>query len=84
MPFRLVLAGNKCDLGDEYRQVSFEMGQQLANEWNCQFVETSAKERINIDRSFEILVRELREMRTLLLDESNEQPQQNECHCKIL
>jgi GTPase SAR1 family protein len=39
--------GNKTDLENE-RTVSREAGQALANQWNCSFVETSAKSRANV------------------------------------
>lgn len=44
----MVLVGNKCDLEDE-RVVSKERGQALAREFNCTFMETSAKNRVNVD-----------------------------------
>ena len=43
----LILVGNKTDLEAE-RTVSREAGQTLANQWNCTFVETSAKSRANV------------------------------------
>ncbi|KAH8853516.1 Ras-related protein isoform 2 [Schistosoma japonicum] len=48
--FPLTLVGNKCDLEDE-RSVGKEQGQNLAKKWNCQFMETSAKSRINVQES---------------------------------
>ncbi|VDM22842.1 unnamed protein product [Hydatigera taeniaeformis] len=43
----IVLVGNKCDLEDE-RAVGKEEGQKLARRWNCSFMETSAKSKINV------------------------------------
>ncbi|VDD81535.1 unnamed protein product [Mesocestoides corti] len=43
----IVLVGNKCDLEDE-RAVGKEEGQKLARQWNCTFMETSAKSKINV------------------------------------
>ncbi len=43
----LILVGNKTDLENE-RAVSREAGQALASQWNCPFVETSAKIRANV------------------------------------
>lgn len=43
----IVLVGNKCDLEDE-RAVGKEEGQKLARQWNCTFMETSAKLKINV------------------------------------
>lgn len=44
----LVLVGNKCDL-DAERVVGREQGQNLARSWNCAFMETSAKAKINVN-----------------------------------
>lgn len=49
----IVLLGNKSDL--EERQVSYEEGQKLAQEFNVMFMETSAYKNINIKESFECL-----------------------------
>jgi hypothetical protein len=43
----LVLVGNKIDLESE-RMVSKEKGQELAKEFNCTFLESSAKYRTNV------------------------------------
>lgn len=55
----MVVVGNKCDLESE-RQVSKAEGQDLAKSFNCPFLETSAKSRINVEESFFELVREIR------------------------
>lgn len=44
----MVLVGNKCDLEDE-RVVGKELGKSLANQFNCSFMETSAKAKINVN-----------------------------------
>lgn len=44
----MVLVGNKCDLEDE-RVVGKELGKQLAQQFNCSFMETSAKAKINVN-----------------------------------
>lgn len=44
----MVLVGNKCDLEDE-RVVGREQGQQLARTFGCAFMETSAKQRVNVN-----------------------------------
>lgn len=49
--FPCIVVGNKCDLEDE-RVVLKQEGQDLANKWNCPFVETSAKLMININQIF--------------------------------
>lgn len=49
----IILLGNKCDLDE--RKVTFEEGQSLAEEYNIQFMETSAYKDINITESFQSL-----------------------------
>ena len=44
----MILVGNKCDLEDE-RVVGKDQGQNLARNWNCAFLETSAKSKINVN-----------------------------------
>ena len=46
-----VLVGNKCDL-DHKRQVSFDNGKELAEKYGIKFMETSAKDTVNIDELF--------------------------------
>ena len=46
-----ILVGNKCDL-DSKRQVSFDNGKEVADKYGIKFLETSAKETVNIDELF--------------------------------
>jgi GTPase KRas protein len=57
--FPMVVVGNKCDLEGE-RDVSRQEGEALARSFGCKFIETSAKSRINVDRAFYDIVREIR------------------------
>ena len=73
--FPVVIVANKCDLEFE-RQVGqngtplshsnasshafSSEGRDLAKHYNCKFIETSAKQRINVDEAFSALVREIR------------------------
>ena len=41
--------GNKCDIDEHKRVVSYSKGQALANEFGIKFFETSAKSNINVD-----------------------------------
>ena len=43
--------GNKCDL-NEKREVTFEEGQEMAKHFGIEFLETSAKDVININECF--------------------------------
>lgn len=51
----VLIVGNKCDLESE-RQVSYEEGLAFARSLGCSFVETSAKQRINVGEAFYSLV----------------------------
>jgi len=46
-----ILVGNKCDLVDK-REVSKELGKQLADSYGIPFIETSAKSNENIEKLF--------------------------------
>ncbi|KAG0214121.1 Ras GTPase [Mortierella sp. GBA30] len=70
--FPVMLVGNKCDLEHE-RQVSTHEGRELAKQFNSRLIETSAKERINVDESFYMLVRMIRRFNK----ETHNQPQQD-------
>jgi small GTP-binding protein len=54
----MVLVGNKCDL-EEARAVSLEEGRAKAEKFKAIHLETSAKNRININEIFENVVREV-------------------------
>ncbi|CAK7262442.1 RAS1 protein [Sporothrix epigloea] len=57
--FPMVVVGNKCDLESE-REVTRQEGEALARSFGCKFIETSAKSRINVDKAFYDIVREIR------------------------
>ena len=54
----LVLVGNKTDL-TERRQVTYEVGKQLAEEMKAVFIETSAKENLNVNDIFVLAVSQM-------------------------
>lgn len=68
--FPMVVVGNKSDLEGE-RQVSYEEGLELARKFNCDFIETSAKQRINVEESFFQLVRAIQRFQR---GDSHQQP----------
>jgi len=59
----IVLAGNKCDLPDDDREVTLEQGEKKKVEWKCGFYECSAKEQKNIEELFHECVRQIRKIR---------------------
>lgn len=62
-PVPVMLVGNKSDKVTE-RAVSSQEGQALARELGCDFVETSAKNSINVQDAFYNVVRSLRAQRS--------------------
>ncbi|KAI8816519.1 small G-protein Ras2 [Fimicolochytrium jonesii] len=58
----MILIGNKCDRVAE-REVSKEEGQHLARKLNCDFMESSAKTCLNVDKAFYQVVRAIRHQR---------------------
>ena len=61
-PAPVMLVGNKCDRVTE-REVSTQEGSALARQLNCDFVEASAKNCINVEKAFYDVVRQLRKQR---------------------
>jgi len=57
---RMVLVGNKCDLNDA-RVISMDAAKELAEQLGVEYFETSAKDNINISRTFDTLVDEISE-----------------------
>ncbi|XP_031550814.1 ras-like protein RAS2 [Actinia tenebrosa] len=58
--FPMIIAGNKSDLEYE-RTVSTAEGQELARQLRIPYLETSAKQRTNVDQAFHDLVRAIRQ-----------------------
>ncbi|PKC14411.1 ras-domain-containing protein [Rhizophagus irregularis] len=55
----LMLVGNKCDKITE-REVSREEGMNMARKLRCEFIESSAKTCVNVERAFYTVVRMIR------------------------
>ncbi|XP_054154505.1 ras-related protein Ral-A-like isoform X2 [Oppia nitens] len=68
VPF--ILVGNKADL-DERRRVSVDEAHRLANGWKVPYIETSAKTRLNVDRVFFDLMREIQKQKLSDKETSN-------------
>ena len=54
----MVLVGNKSDLEDE-RVVGKDQGHNLSKQFNCSFLESSAKLKVNVNEIFFDLVRQI-------------------------
>uniref|UniRef100_A0A915JMF4 small monomeric GTPase n=1 Tax=Romanomermis culicivorax TaxID=13658 RepID=A0A915JMF4_ROMCU len=60
----ILLVGNKSDLSSE-RKVSLELAKQRSAQWGVEYVETSAKTKINVDKVFYDLMREIKRRKLL-------------------
>jgi GTPase KRas protein len=60
--FPIKLVGNNCERTTE-REVSTEEGHALAREFGCEFLEASAKNCINVEKTFYNVVRMIRKQR---------------------
>lgn len=60
---KIILIGNKCDLDASSiftkRVISIEEGQTFANQYNLDYIETSAKTGKNINKAFEVVTQDL-------------------------
>ncbi|KAH6721484.1 P-loop containing nucleoside triphosphate hydrolase protein [Leptodontidium sp. 2 PMI_412] len=62
-----IVAGNKCDL-QESRQVPAQVGLEWARKHGCGFMETSARNTVNIEETFALIIRRVVEARRLAQD----------------
>ncbi|CZR50647.1 uncharacterized protein PAC_00521 [Phialocephala subalpina] len=60
--FPMIVVGHHCDR-EKDRQISKEEGEALARSFGCPFLEASAERRINVEKAFYDLVREIRRHR---------------------
>ena len=63
MPF--VLVGNKCDLDESKRQISWSRAGGRAQIWNVSYVETSAKSGYNVNNVFCDLIKEIQSRKNI-------------------
>ena len=50
---KAVLVGNDCNSPN--RKLKYDQGKQLADSYNIKYIETSAKENINVEEAFQVL-----------------------------
>lgn len=74
-----IVAGNKCDLHAEARQVPAAMGLEWARARGCGFMETSARLEVNIEETFALIVRRVVEARRMMADGTYD-PHNNNTH----
>lgn len=55
-----MLVGNKSDMADQ-RQVTTEEGQELAAAYQMPFLETSARNSLNVDEAFVTMTKEIKD-----------------------
>ncbi|CAO3639607.1 unnamed protein product [Cunninghamella blakesleeana] len=79
----LILVGNKCDKITE-REVSREEGLNMSKHLKCDFIETSAKTCVNVERSFYTVVRTIRANREGLNQSNNKKKKDKGKKCTIL
>ena len=75
-PAPIMLVGNKCDRVTE-REVSAREGYALARELSCDFIETSAKNCINVEKAFYDVVRQLRLQRSQVIAARHNRPRRD-------
>jgi len=82
--FPMVMVGNKCDLPADLRQVSLQAGNDLAKRLECNFMETSAKLKTNVDEAFYQLVRLIRKRRKEAIKYSGPSRKPTKPKCTLL
>ncbi|EJD41938.1 GTP-binding protein Rheb [Auricularia subglabra TFB-10046 SS5] len=73
-PVVAVIVGQKAD--SSRRVVAKEAGQKLADKLGCAFVETSARDNVNVDKAFQLLMSEMEKRYPTKVPES---PRTSEC-----
>jgi Ras-related protein Ral-A len=77
IPF--ILVGNKADLA-KIRKVSEEEAKNRAREWNCNYYETSAKTRENVDKVYTELMRKIKNRKDSSKERENK-AKRSKCVC---
>jgi len=71
----IIIVGNKCDLEDD-RVVDKDQGKALEKQFNCEYIETSAKNKINVNECFAKIVRKI--------ESKSSEPRKKKKGCAIL
>ncbi|KXS18230.1 hypothetical protein M427DRAFT_224695 [Gonapodya prolifera JEL478] len=81
VPF--VLVGNKSDLA-HLRKVSPRDGEAKAKEWQCPYIETSAKTKENVDLAYQTLMRSIRDRKEKVHGKSHGGKKEKKSGCEII
>ena len=55
-----LIVGNKSDIQENERQVSYQEGKKLAEQYGVKFIEASAKENTNISEIFSTIGKDIK------------------------
>ena len=70
----IVLIGNKTDVKNSERKVSEKEGKLLAEKYNCNFIETSVKNNVNVEKAFQLITKDILtkvNSKDIIIDETN-------------
>ena len=73
----LLVIGNKCDLENQ-REVNEDMKKKLENSQHIEIIETSAKNNINIEKSFNTLIEKMLKLKEEEPKVSNKEPEKKD------
>ncbi|KRX00929.1 P-loop containing nucleoside triphosphate hydrolase [Pseudocohnilembus persalinus] len=71
-----LIVGNKCDM-DDSRKVKYEEGQELARQYNINYIETSAKNANNIEIAFKDIAKTVLDRVSCSQGNNSQAPQKN-------
>ena len=70
MPF--ILVGNKCDLDESRRQISWSRAGGRAKIWNVPYIETSANSGYNVNKVFCDLIKDIQTRKSFGVEEDRQ------------
>ncbi len=77
----IILVGNKCDLVDK-RKVEIKELETTAKQWNVNFLEVSALEKINVKETFLVVAKELLVKKAKIETEDKQDGEKKKrCYC---
>lgn len=75
----IILVGNKSDCGRQKRQVDRILGRCRANFYSIPYIETSAKQCVNVSAVFLLSVRQIRSKKDESMKEEREEKEEQRC-----